>query len=86
MWDRCDVAPTKGVHMGLRYDPRLDRMTGHDSLTGSYGHGFVRWEQDELELGARVALGLDEEQVDPAQWWWQLVGDRLLSQGSESNA
>jgi hypothetical protein len=62
------------------YDRRRDMMTGHDfpGVCGSGMHGFAL---DELELGARAALAIDDPDGD--QWWWALVGDRLLEQGGE---
>lgn len=56
-------------------DPRTDRMLGHD-YPGVRGPGFVQWEIDELELGARVALMLD----DPEQAWWETIGRALLDE------
>ncbi len=51
---------------------RNDRLVGHD-YPGVRGNGFVRWELDELELGARVAMALD----DPEQWWWTLNAEQI---------
>jgi|tagenome__1003787_1003787.scaffolds.fasta_scaffold16632057_1 hypothetical protein len=51
------------------YDRRLDMMTGHD-YPGVRGAGFVAWETDERELGARVACALDDPDRD--QYWWAL--------------
>lgn len=53
------------------YSYRHDRMVGHD-YPGVHGSGFVQWELDELELGARVACAID----DPEQWWRELYGPR----------
>lgn len=61
--------------MSYSYDKTRDRMIGHD-YPGVHGNGFWRWELDELELGARAAIALD----DPEQWWWELIGNRLLEQ------
>lgn len=55
------------------YNRTLDRMTGHD-YPGVRSPGFVRWEIDEIELGARVAICLD----DPEQAWWELIGTPML--------
>lgn len=55
--------------MSLKYDRRLDRMVGGNSVWGAYGHGMHQLTVDEMELGARVALELD----DPEQAWWELV-------------
>jgi hypothetical protein len=51
-------------------------MTGWSATTipGVHGSGFVQWELDELELGARVAMLLD----DPEQAWWETIGQTLL--------
>jgi hypothetical protein len=57
----------------MSYDYRNDRMVGHD-YPGVHGSGFVQWELDELELGARVAMLLD----DPEQAWWETIGQTLL--------
>lgn len=62
--------------MSYRY--KNDRMLGHD-YPGVYGHGFPKWELDELELGARAALALD----DPEQWWWELIGYNLLREAND---
>lgn len=50
-----------------RYERDRDRLVGHD-YPGVRGSGFVAWELDELEVGARVACALD----DPEQVWWLL--------------
>lgn len=42
-------------------------MIGHN-FSGTYTSGFVQWEQDEIELGARVAHAL----ADSEQWWWEI--------------
>ena len=55
--------------MSFRYI--RDQLIGHD-YPGVLSNGFVQYELDELELGARVAIGLD----DPDQWWWELYGPR----------
>lgn len=46
-----------------------DRLTGHD-YPGVRGAGWVQYELDELELGARVAISID----DPEQAWWETIG------------
>lgn len=53
--------------MSYRYDPRTDQMTGHD-WPGVHGNGMHDYVIDEIELGARAALALDDEQ----QWFWTL--------------
>lgn len=66
----------------MKYNRTLDRMTGHD-YPGVRSHGFVRWEIDELELGARVAIALD----DPEQAWWeQLIGTPMLRKMEQDEA
>lgn len=50
-----------------RYDRLLDRMTGHD-FPGTCGPGMDCFTRNEVELGARVALELD----DDCQAWWIL--------------
>lgn len=57
----------------MPYNRKLDRMVGHD-YPGVRSPGFVRWEIDELELGAGAAIALD----DPEQAWWELIGNRLV--------
>lgn len=52
------------------YNRRLDRMVGHSGWGGAHGHGFHDWMIDEIELGARVALAIDDPDRD--QWWWNL--------------
>jgi len=55
-----------------------DRLTGHD-YPGVRSRGFIQFELDELELGARAAMGLD----DPDQAWWEIVGRyRLIEDGN----
>lgn len=49
------------------YNRKLDRLVGH-YYPGVPGSGFVQWEIDELELGARAASALD----DPEQAWWNI--------------
>lgn len=61
-----------------RYDRRRDVMTGHD-YPGVCGAGMHAFTVDELELGARAALAIDDPDGD--QWWWVLIGDSLLGQG-----
>lgn len=62
--------------MTWRYNRRTDRFEGHDH-PGVCGTGMARFVLDELEVGARAAMALD----DPDQWWWELIGypelDRL---------
>ncbi len=62
------------------YDARTDRMVGHD-FPGVRSAGFVQYEQDELELGARAALQLD----DPDQAWWVLIGAQHGDQESQDD-
>lgn len=57
----------------MGYKRTLDRMTGHD-YPGVHSHGFVQFEQDELELGYRAALFIN----DPEQAWWELIGTPML--------
>jgi hypothetical protein len=64
------------------YCLKLDRLIGHD-YPGVHGAGFPSYELDEIELGARVAIQLD----DPEQWFWELHGNDLYlreMQGQES--
>lgn len=56
--------------MTWRYDRRRDVMTGHDH-PGVCGNGMHDFTLDEAELGARVALQLDEGRDD--QTYWELV-------------
>lgn len=63
----------------MPYNRTLDRVTGHD-YPGVRSQGFVRWEIDELELGARVAMALD----DPEQAWWELIGTPMLKREYEA--
>lgn len=56
-----------------RYDRKLDRLITHNSVTSSYSNGMHDFIMDEMELGARVALALGEED----QAWWVLIGDDL---------
>lgn len=56
----------------MNYNRKTDRFGGHD-YPGAYGNGFPQWEIDEIEMGARVALALD----DPEQWWWEVYGLEL---------
>lgn len=54
--------------MSYRYDPKLDRMVGHD-WPGVHGPGLHQWVMDEVELGARAALALDDPEqgvVEPS--------------------
>lgn len=57
----------------MAYKRVLDRMVGHD-YPGVYSQGFVQFEIDELELGARVAMAID----DPEQAWWEIIGTPML--------
>lgn len=45
------------------YSSRLDRWIDHSGVYGSRSSGFHRFMMDEVELGGRVAMGLDEEQA-----------------------
>lgn len=58
--------------MSWRYDYPTDRYMGHE-YPGVCGNGMHGFTMDELELGARVALSLD----DPEQTWWELNGPRI---------
>jgi len=58
-----------GGAVSLQYT--RDRLIGHD-YPGVLSNGWLQYELDELELGARAAIGLD----DPEQWWWELYGPR----------
>jgi hypothetical protein len=62
--------------MSLKYDRNTDRFLGHDSLSGSYSHGFVDFEITELEIGARAAIALD----DPEQWWWEIYHEQITKE------
>lgn len=55
------------------YDVKLDRLITHNSINSNYSNGFHDFIMDELELGARVAIALDEED----QAWWNVIGDQL---------
>lgn len=59
--------------MSYRYDRTRDRLVGHD-YPGALGNGWVQFEHDELELGARVAAALDDEE----QAWWETIGCAML--------
>lgn len=65
----------------MRYNRTLDRMIGHD-YPGVYSHGFVDWEIDELELGARAAMAID----DPEQAWWEIIGTPMLKRMADEEA
>ena len=52
-----------------------DRYTGHD-YPGVRTPGFIQFELDELELGARAAMALD----DPDQAWWETIGRQRLKE------
>lgn len=56
-------------------------MIGHD-YPGVRPPGFVQWEFDELELGARVAISLD----DPEQAWWEIIGTPKLREMEREEA
>lgn len=58
--------------MTWQYDRAADRLTGHD-WPGAVGPQWTVYELDELELGGRVAVALD----DPEQWWWLLFGPEV---------
>jgi hypothetical protein len=57
------------------YNRRTDRLTGHD-YPGVRNAGFIQFEIDELELGARVAFAIDS----PEQAWWETIGRVQLEQ------
>lgn len=59
--------------MALRYDRTTDRYVGHGT---GLGGGWPHFLLDEIELGARAALCLD----DPEQWWWELIGREALEE------
>lgn len=65
--------------MGWKF--RNDQMIGHD-YPGVCGTGITRFEDDERELGARVALLLDTED----QAWWELIGNALLAEERQTDA
>lgn len=64
----------------MKYDRKTDRFQGHD-YPGSYSSGFVRFEQDEMEVGARAAMALDE----PEQGWWETIGRECLRRDQEAD-
>lgn len=57
------------------YDAQLDRLITHNSVNSNFGRGFHNFIIDEIELGARVAIALDEED----QWFWVLYADEVGS-------
>lgn len=59
-----------------RLDRATDRWVGHD-YPGALGNGFVGYETDELELGARAACSID----DPDQTFWELEQLRIAEGG-----
>lgn len=59
--------------MGWRLDRETDRWVGHD-YPAMVGPSFTTYERDEMELGARAALMIDE----PDQAWWELIGLRAM--------
>lgn len=60
--------------MALRYDRETDRYVGHGA---GLGWGWPRFALDEIELGARAAIALD----DPEQAWWETIGRARLREG-----
>lgn len=60
----------------LEYNKKLDRSIGHD-YPGVCGNGMHNFIMDEIELGARVAILIDDPDGD--QWWWELIGNKELS-------
>ena len=65
----------------MKYNRTLDRLVGHD-YPGVYGNGFVQWEQDELELGARAAIMIG----DPEQAWWEVIGYTYMRKMQDDEA
>ena len=59
--------------MGYKHDKLHDRMVGHDPLTGDFSSDFHQFVLDEMELGARVAIMIN----DPEQWWWEIYHDKI---------
>jgi len=51
------------------YNAKLDRLMYH----GPQSHQFI---MDEVELGARAAMALDEED----QAWWEIVGNAMITE------
>lgn len=64
--------------MSWKINPRLGRYEGHD-YPGVYGAGIVQFELDEMEVGVRAALALD----DPDQAWWEVHMDELIKKAME---
>lgn len=60
--------------MGYLYNRRRDQLQGHD-YPGLHDNGWPTYEHNEMELGARVAMMLD----DPEQWFWDLFGPRDIT-------
>jgi len=50
-------------------------MIGND-YPGVCGNGMHDFMLDEIELGARVALALDEED----QWWWEIYHEKICAE------
>lgn len=63
----------------MEYDRKTDQFRGHDypGVLGG-GPGFIRFELDQIEMGARAALALN----DPEQTWWETIGRDLLARES----
>lgn len=59
--------------MSYQYSKKLDMLVGHDSLTGSLSHGWPDYLLDEIELGARVAIQIN----DPEQWFWEIYHEEV---------
>lgn len=59
--------------MSYRYNKQLDMLVGYDALTGALSHGWVDYQLDEIELGARVALAIN----DPEQWFWEIHHEEI---------
>lgn len=56
----------------MKYDRTTDRTVGHD-YPGSHGQGIHQFLLDEMELGARAAMALD----DPEQAWWEIRREQV---------
>lgn len=61
--------------MSYRYSRAFDRFVGND-YPGVCGNGMHNFIIDEIELGARVALALDEED----QWWWEIHREEIFAE------
>lgn len=59
-----------------QYNHKLDRLITHNSVTSNYSNSFHDFIMDELELGARVALAINE----PEQAWWEIVGNQMYTE------